>query len=164
MQQLLFPYDLYPTIQRRAPADGYNLRLESSDPSLHDGTEPQVFAVVDIKGRLSSQKAANHGVHHAVVTDGSNNGITLDMVCKVAYQRLHVTRLREEAAKYSQDLMRLQGRYVPTCYGFYVGQTGDGLTAILLLEYCGPLLQVPLWKQPVGFRCGTSCLSALFLS
>ena len=148
MDRLIFPYDLYPTLQRRPTAEAYTLRARYEDQHR----EPKVYDVVDVKRRLSYGETLNHGVYHVVVTDGSSNGQSVDMVCKIAYQRHDVTRLRAEAITYVQELRHLYGRQVPICYGFFIGQTGDGLTAILLLEYCGPLLQVPLWKQPVDFR------------
>lgn len=70
---------------------------------------------------------------------------TLEVVCKLVYGNRQIRRLQTEADYYCNELKRAQGEYVPIFRGFYEGETDQGLTACLVLDYCGEPLRTCLW-------------------
>ena len=66
----------------------------------------------------------------------------LYVACKVAYGQNAMRKLRHEAALYQGRLKPLQDAWVPICYGYFVGETDEGLTGCLVLGYCGKALDI----------------------
>ncbi|RDX39377.1 hypothetical protein OH76DRAFT_1533978 [Lentinus brumalis] len=66
--------------------------------------------------------------------------------------RRHFKALKEEARLYEEQLRPLWGKAVPIYYGFFMGETYEGQTGVMMLEDCGQRLRVPLKQQPVYFR------------
>ncbi|KAI9057563.1 hypothetical protein FKP32DRAFT_1598132 [Trametes sanguinea] len=60
-----------------------------------------------------------------------------DVICKVAYGQRRIEALQKEADYYNTNLLSLQGTIIPRMYGCYRGDTEDGPTAVMILEYCG---------------------------
>ncbi|RPD54211.1 hypothetical protein L226DRAFT_472166 [Lentinus tigrinus ALCF2SS1-7] len=79
-------------------------------------------------------------------------GITRTFIFKVAFGRRHAKDLKKEAKLYEGKLHPLCGKAVPIYYGYYMGETYEGLTGVMMLEDCGRPLRVPLRQQPIYFR------------
>ncbi|KAI0683809.1 hypothetical protein C8T65DRAFT_749273 [Cerioporus squamosus] len=77
-----------------------------------------------------------------------SSGIPGDFIFKVAFGRRHFKDLKEEAKLYKGKLQPLWGKAVPIYYGFFMGETYEGQTGIMMLEDCGHCLRVPLRQQP----------------
>ncbi|KAI9057566.1 hypothetical protein FKP32DRAFT_1762357 [Trametes sanguinea] len=75
-----------------------------------------------------------------------------DVVCKVAYGQRRIHDLQHEADCYNTKLLGLQGTVVPKMFGCFQGYTGDGHTAVLILEYCGVRLTYDLRLYSPSFR------------
>ncbi|TFY66110.1 hypothetical protein EVG20_g4975 [Dentipellis fragilis] len=60
-----------------------------------------------------------------------------DVVCKVAYGESTTQLLKNEITFYEGKLQHLQGVYIPVCHGYFMGQTSEGPTICLVLDYCG---------------------------
>lgn len=63
------------------------------------------------------------------------------VICKLAYGSRAVKLLTHEARLYHENLRALQGVCVPECYGYYTGETPEGVTGCLLLQDCGKGLE-----------------------
>ncbi|KAL6301408.1 kinase-like domain-containing protein [Sparassis latifolia] len=63
-----------------------------------------------------------------------------DVVCKVAFGKRKIARLRHEAEIYLH-LRNLQCDAIPACYGLFEGELEDGPSACLVTEYCGNTLE-----------------------
>ena len=74
------------------------------------------------------------------------------VVAKIAFGPRRIEPLREEASVYNTKLSKLQGKYVPMVYGFYVGESCDGPVAILLMQDCGRRMVTALKGQPLDIR------------
>ena len=80
------------------------------------------------------------------------NGLT-DIVCKLAYGLNNVKRLEREAGLYRGKLKALQKKVVPTCHGYFVGHTEDGIIGCLVLDYCGNPVELIFSALDRDFRC-----------
>lgn len=80
------------------------------------------------------------------------NGST-DIVCKVAYGSNNIQRLEREARLYLGKLKALQNKVVPTCHGYFVGFTEEGLIGCLVLDYCGNPVNLVFSALDREFRC-----------
>ncbi|KAH9940256.1 hypothetical protein B0H21DRAFT_582377 [Amylocystis lapponica] len=68
------------------------------------------------------------------------------VVCKFAYGKHNLKRLRHEATIYRERLKELGGRVVPNFYGLYEGEMEDEeLTGCLVTQYCGEHAGVPFY-------------------
>ncbi|OSD03746.1 hypothetical protein PYCCODRAFT_1434133 [Trametes coccinea BRFM310] len=83
-----------------------------------------------------------------------------DVICKVAYGQRRIDDLLREADFYNTKLLSLQGTVVPRMHGCYQGNTEDGRTAVLILEYCGEELAGQLQYYHLTVR--TQAVQALF--
>ncbi|KAI0800075.1 hypothetical protein C8Q74DRAFT_1234136 [Fomes fomentarius] len=147
MHHLRFPYDLLPAPEKLHLDDAYVLEAPQHC------SKPDRLTVVDIKEKLSYNQNVNLHIYRAALVAASTGDIRHDVVCKEAYQRHQYRLLKEEAEVYLKlDQQDICGHSVPMFFGFYTGQTGDGLTGLLLLEYGGDTLSVPLVRQPSDFR------------
>ncbi|ETW75426.1 hypothetical protein HETIRDRAFT_331517 [Heterobasidion irregulare TC 32-1] len=79
------------------------------------------------------------------------NGST-DIVCKLAYGLNNVRKLEHEAGLYRGKLKALQKTVVPTCHGYFVGHTDDGIIGCLVLDYCGGPVDLVFSALPRSFR------------
>lgn len=105
----------------------------------HDG-RPLEF-VAEVSDRLHK---GNSQVFRATLTS-SNDKTPLDVVCKIVYGGRAIRRLRTEAGYYCHQLKQVQGTYVPRFRGLFEGETDEGLTACLVLDYCGKPLRTEFW-------------------
>ncbi|KAL7278572.1 hypothetical protein ACG7TL_007571 [Trametes sanguinea] len=83
-----------------------------------------------------------------------------NVICKVAYGQRRIDALLREADFYNTKLLGLQGTVVPRMHGCYRGNTEDGRTAVLILEYCGEELAGQLQYYHLTVR--TQAVQALF--
>ena len=90
------------------------------------------------------------------------NGST-DIVCKLAYGLNNVKKLEREAGLYRGKLKALQKTVVPTCHGYFVGHTDDGIIGCLVLDYCGEPVDLVFSALNRDFRC-VSILEAVSYS
>ena len=90
------------------------------------------------------------------------NGST-DIVCKLAYGLNNVKKLEREAGLYRGKLKALQKTVVPTCHGYFVGHTDDGIIGCLVLDYCGEPVDLVFSALNRDFRC-VSILEAMSYS
>ncbi|KAH9940257.1 hypothetical protein B0H21DRAFT_677837, partial [Amylocystis lapponica] len=72
-----------------------------------------------------------------------------NIVCKFAYGKRNLKRLRHEATIYRERLQDLGGIVVPKFYGLYEGEMEDEeLTGCLVTQYCGKHAEVPFYGLP----------------
>ena len=83
-----------------------------------------------------------------------------DIVCKLAYGLNNVKKLEREARLYEGKLKALQKTVVPTCHGYFVGHTEEGIIGCLVLDYCGEPVDLVFSALPRNFRC-VSILEAM---
>ncbi|KAJ2985168.1 hypothetical protein NUW54_g10241 [Trametes sanguinea] len=112
-----------------------------------------------LKELVYESSDGNRQVFRAVLcqlaTQSGLGGLTSerwDVVCKVAYGERRIEALQREANIYNTKLLQLQGSTVPVMYGCYMGNTEDGSTAVLILQYCGIPLSYELRGYKVAFR------------
>ncbi|KAI0705629.1 hypothetical protein C8Q76DRAFT_860972 [Earliella scabrosa] len=136
MPELLFPENptLHTEQDHGSGSGGSNNNEESWSPLVPVFENPQI----------------NFSIR--VVALGSHPVDGIIAVCKVAYGQPQVDRLTKEATFYNTQLSAIQGQGVPKLYGFFQGETGRGLTAVLLMDDCGVALTRPLWQYPLDFR------------
>ncbi|KAH9923109.1 hypothetical protein B0H21DRAFT_701280 [Amylocystis lapponica] len=69
-----------------------------------------------------------------------------NIVCKFAYGKRNLKRLRHEATIYREHLQDLGGKVVPRFYGLYEGEMEDEEpTGCLVTQYCGEHAEVPFY-------------------
>ncbi|KAI0705643.1 hypothetical protein C8Q76DRAFT_175117 [Earliella scabrosa] len=75
-----------------------------------------------------------------------------NVVAKIAFGPRRIDVLRAEARVYQTSLSKLQGKYVPLVYGFYVGESYDGPAGVLLMKDCGIRMATALKGHPLNIR------------
>lgn len=134
MDVLKFPAHYY---SPDAPDGEYYIFHRKDDADLVGPLE----LVTDVSRRLHN---GNSQVVRANLRSNAED-VTFDVVCKLVYGKRQIRRLQTEADYYCNELKRAQGKYVPAFRGFYEGETDQGLTACLVLDYCGEPLRTYLW-------------------
>ncbi|TFY80402.1 hypothetical protein EWM64_g3613 [Hericium alpestre] len=87
-----------------------------------------------------------------VLVRSSPDSPSVDAVCKIAYGRRALEGLDNEARLYLGKLKHLQDVFIPKSYGYFIGDTDEGPTGCLVLEYCGePVVQMLKFVDP-AFR------------
>ncbi|KAI9057564.1 hypothetical protein FKP32DRAFT_1598133 [Trametes sanguinea] len=74
------------------------------------------------------------------------------LICKVAFGRRWFKLLKEESLLYEGKLKPLRGTVVPHYYGFFAGDTYEGMTGVMVLEDCGQPACDSIEHQPLWFR------------
>ncbi|RDX44587.1 hypothetical protein OH76DRAFT_1487022 [Lentinus brumalis] len=64
------------------------------------------------------------------------------VICKVASSLKCLEALRTEGHFYTTSLLRLQGHVVPNFFGLFEGTVGELSVGVLILQYCGPSLDI----------------------
>ena len=158
MPELLFPENPTLTTEQdhECGSGGSSNNEELWSPLVPVFENPQInFSIrVVLQQRLSHTNAAIPVFRVSLwqVAPGSHPVDGIIAVCKVAYGQPQVDRLTKEATVYNTQLSAIQGQGVPKLYGFFQGETGRGLTAVLLMDDCGVALSRPLWQYPLDFR------------
>ncbi|KAH9923110.1 hypothetical protein B0H21DRAFT_160626 [Amylocystis lapponica] len=71
------------------------------------------------------------------------------VICKLAYSKRNLKRLRHEAAIYEGPLKKLQGICVPWFFGLFEGEMEDEeLNGCLVTHYCGLQSAIPFYELP----------------
>ncbi|KAI0318379.1 hypothetical protein OF83DRAFT_31350 [Amylostereum chailletii] len=112
--------------------------LHSRSPNELSGSDTLLFTATD---RIYSGECAE--IYRGVITGGTGDLDGKDIVCKLVCGGLYeVQLLAHEAQIYQSKLQHLQGRIVPTCYGYFEGDISQkGRTGCLVLEYAGEVLE-----------------------
>ncbi|TFY77206.1 hypothetical protein EWM64_g6806 [Hericium alpestre] len=76
----------------------------------------------------------------------------LDVVCKIGFGKIAEILVSEEASLYNGKLRHLQGKYIPVCHGYFVGDTSEGPAGCLLLAYCGEPVKDMLTRVQPAFK------------
>ncbi|TFK83690.1 hypothetical protein K466DRAFT_528448 [Polyporus arcularius HHB13444] len=119
--------------------------------ALKDGGLPDTYTVTQVHDCISNKARGMRRVYRITMVSEAMNQ-TRDFVCKVAFGMRYFEVLKEEAMLYEGKLDSLCGQAVPMYYGFFMGETYEGRTGILILEDCGRPLRVPIRRQPLYFR------------
>ncbi|TFY66118.1 hypothetical protein EVG20_g4974 [Dentipellis fragilis] len=108
------------TLRSHRPNDDGQLNLIFHGTKfMYEGTRHSEI----YRGRLYDASAAKDGGR--------------EVVCKFAYGKRTIKYLEKEMQFYEGKLQHLQGVYIPICHGYFVGQSHEGRTACLVLDYCG---------------------------
>ena len=128
-----------PPIQALEENRNQRFTLRNADPN--SGSDPDLVVTALELLHEGRRKEVYRGTLSEPIEDAPY------VACKVAYGQNAMRKLRHEAALYQGRLKPLQDAWVPICYGYFVGDTDEGLTGCLILDYCG---------EPVNTR--FSCL------
>ena len=128
-----------PPIQALEENRNQRFTLRNADPN--SGSDPDLVVTALELLHEGRRKEVYRGTLAEPIEDAPY------VACKVAYGQNAMRKLRHEAALYQGRLKPLQDAWVPICYGYFVGDTDEGLTGCLILDYCG---------EPVNTR--FSCL------
>ncbi|TFY74028.1 hypothetical protein EWM64_g9984 [Hericium alpestre] len=144
------------------------MALALSLPPLYPSGTPETYTLHNIDTNACSGQSdiSFHGlkrlnggaryridVHRGQLTLSSDKP-PLDVVCKIGCGTIAKGRIFHEASLYTGKLSHLQGECIPHCHGYFVGDTGEGPTACILLTYCGEPIQDMLMHLPPAFKTG----------
>ncbi|TFY79907.1 hypothetical protein EWM64_g4100 [Hericium alpestre] len=76
----------------------------------------------------------------------------LDVVCKIGFGRQAVNRVANEAHFYLGKLSHLQGVCIPPCHGYFIGNTEEGPTSCIILDYCGEPIESMFMRLEPTFK------------
>ncbi|KAH9923107.1 hypothetical protein B0H21DRAFT_701272 [Amylocystis lapponica] len=89
----------------------------------------------------------NSTAYRAIIYRGGER--LTKVICKFAYSKRNLKRLRHEAAMYQGPLKKLQGICVPWFFGLFEGEMEDEeLYGCLVTHYCGLQSAIPFYELP----------------
>lgn len=101
-------------------------------------------------------KVLHHGDHSEIfrgLVKGTNGAVTNSILAlKLCYSKDSMHHLDIEAKRYD-ELKKLQGDVIPTCFGLFEGSTATGVPLkCLVLEHCGETLPAVFHNLLLEYR------------
>ncbi|TFY58152.1 hypothetical protein EVG20_g8260, partial [Dentipellis fragilis] len=108
--------------------------LRSARPNDSDSDSARVDGTFDSAKLVHMGKRTD--VYRGMLTNAADNTAHV-VICKLAFGKRAIGSLDNEANFYQGKLRHLQDVCIPKCYGYYIGDSDEGITACLVLEDCG---------------------------